>query len=145
MYSYCAILSRNKQKALEWSYWKTQKNKLNNIKIVYVPGVFEIPIVIANLIKKFDGFIALGCVIKGQTPHFKFLCSSTFYALANLSIQTKKPIGNGILTCNNKKQALKRSDPKKNNKGSDAAKALVSVIKIIKKWQIINCLKTLEF
>ena len=112
---------------------KLKKNKLNNIKIVYVPGVFEIPTIISNLANKFDGFIALGCVVKGKTPHFEFLCNSTFNAIATLSTNNKIPIGNGILTCNNKKQAFVRSDIKKINKGADAAEALISVINIIKK------------
>ena len=106
---------------------KLKQNKLNDVKIVYVPGVFEIPTVIANLVNKFDGFIALGCVIKGKTPHFDFLCNSTFNAIANLSVNNKAPIGNGILTCKNKNQALIRSDVKKVNKGADAAEALISL------------------
>ncbi len=112
---------------------KLKQNKLNDVKIVYVPGVFEIPTVIANLVNKFDGFIALGCVIKGKTPHFDFLCNSTFNAIANLSVNNKAPIGNGILTCKNKNQALIRSDVKKVNKGADAAEALISLFNIIKK------------
>jgi len=110
-----------------------KRNKLSDIKIVYVPGVFEIPTVIANLVDKYDGFVALGCVVKGKTPHFDFLCNSTFNAIANLSVNKKIPIGNAILTCNNKNQALIRSDIKKINKGADAAKALISIFNIIKK------------
>ena len=58
----------------------------------------------------------LGCVIKGQTPHFHYLCTSVINALTNLSVEFKKPIGNGILTCNNKKQAIVRADPKIKNR-----------------------------
>ena len=120
-----------------------KRNKLSDIKIVYVPGVFEIPTVIANLVDKYDGFVALGCVVKGKTPHFDFLCNSTFNAIANLSVNKKIPIGNAILTCNNKNQALIRSDIKKINKGADAAKALISIFNIIKKWKTKIYLKTL--
>ena len=111
---------------------KLKKNKISNFKIISVPGTFEIPVVISNLMYKYDAFIALGCIIKGQTSHFHYLCSAVINALTNLSIKSKKPIGNGILTCDNKKQAIKRADPNKNDKGGDAAEAAISVFNIIK-------------
>ena len=110
---------------------KLRKNKISNFKIITVPGTFEIPVVVSNLINKYDAFIVLGCVIKGETPHFHYLCSSVINALTNLSVQSKKPVGNGILTCNNKKQAVKRADPNLKNKGGDAASAIISVLNII--------------
>ena len=112
---------------------KTAKNNLNNfsIKVIKVPGVFEIPITISKNIKKYDGFIALGCVIKGKTPHFDFISTATINAIMNLSIQYKKPIGNGIITCLNKKQALERADPTKKDKGGEAAKAVLAVLEIL--------------
>jgi 6,7-dimethyl-8-ribityllumazine synthase len=88
-----------------------------------VPGVFEIPVVIAKNIKKYDGFLALGCVIKGQTPHFDFISKATTDAIMNLSINSKKPIGNGVITCLNMKQAKVRK-----RKGSEAAEAVISVL-----------------
>ena len=97
-----------------------------------VPGVFEIPVTVAKNINKYDGFIALGCVIKGKTSHYHYLCSSVINSLTDLSIKFKKPIGNGILTCDNIKQAIQRADPNKKNKGGDAAEATISVLKIIK-------------
>jgi 6,7-dimethyl-8-ribityllumazine synthase len=112
---------------------KTLKhNNYNNCKVFDVPGAFEIPIVISSLIKKYDGFIALGCVIRGETSHYNHLCDSIFNSIMQLNIKYKKPIGNGILTCNNFNQALYRANKKKSDKGSDAAKALISVFKIIK-------------
>ncbi len=93
------------------------------IKIIKVPGVFEIPVTISKYIKKFDAFIALGCVIKGQTPHFDFICQSSTNAIMELSINSKKPIGNGILTCLNMIQAKARK-----KKGAEAAKAVLSVL-----------------
>ena len=111
---------------------KLKENKISNFQIITVPGTFEIPVVVSNLIDKYDAFVALGCVIKGQTSHFHYLCSSVINALTNLSIQSKKPIGNGILTCNNKKQAVQRADPSKKDKGGDAANAAISVFNIIK-------------
>ena len=101
---------------------KSIKNKLS-FKIIYVPGVFEIPITISKNIKNYDGFIALGCVIKGQTPHFEFISSSVTENILNMSVKNKKPIGNGIITCLNKKQAITRS-----KKGAEAANAMLSVL-----------------
>ena len=111
---------------------KLKKNKISNFKVITVPGTFEIPVVISNLINEYDAFVVLGCIIKGQTPHFHYLCSSVITALTNLSVHSKKPIGNGILTCNNKKQAVKRADPSKKDKGGDAVNAAISVFNIIK-------------
>ena len=71
------------------------------IKIIKVPGVFEIPVTISKYLKKFDAFIALGCVIKGKTPHFDFISQSSTNAIMDLAVNSKKPIGNGILTCLN--------------------------------------------
>ena len=110
---------------------KLKKNKIFNFQIITVPGTFEIPVVVSNLIDKYDAFIVLGCIIKGQTSHFHYLCSSVINALINLSIKSKKPIGNGILTCNNKKQADERANPNKKDKGGDAANAAISVFNII--------------
>ena len=100
----------------------------SKFKKIVVPGVFEIPVIIARNIKKYDAFIALGCVIKGKTPHFKIISKSVINAIMNLSVYYKKPIGNGIITCFNKKQAIERSSSKK-NKGREAAKAVLSVLK----------------
>ena len=106
-------------------------NKKTNLKIIKVPGVFEIPVIISKNIKKFDGFVALGCVIKGQTPHFNLICSSTFNAILSLSTSFNKPIGNGIITALNISQARQRSKRLKNkkpNKGSEAANAVISIL-----------------
>tara|TARA_B100000029_G_scaffold512466_1_gene609177 strand:+ start:2817 stop:3230 length:414 start_codon:yes stop_codon:yes gene_type:complete len=110
---------------------KLKKHKIYNYKVIEVSGTYEIPVVISVYAHKFDAFIALGCVIKGKTPHFEFLCNSVFSTLQNLSIKLKKPISNAILTCNNKKQALERADPLKKNKGGDAAEAVISVLNSI--------------
>ena len=93
------------------------------LEIKEVPGAFEIPVVIAKNIKKYDGFLALGCVIKGQTPHFDFISQATTDAIMKLSINSKKPIGNGVITCLNMKQAIDRK-----RKGSEAAEAVISVL-----------------
>ena len=93
------------------------------VKIIKVPGVFEIPVTISKNIKKYDAFIALGCVIKGETPHFDFISSASTQAIMNISVEFKKPIGNGIITCLNMKQAKARG-----KKGKEAAKAVISVL-----------------
>ena len=107
------------------SLLKSAKNDLSNfsLKVVRVPGVFEIPITISKNIKKYDGFVALGCVIKGQTPHFDFISSASTKAIMDISVNNKKPIGNGIITCLNMKQAKARG-----KKGKEAAKAVISVL-----------------
>ena len=105
------------------------KSALNNIpkssrvKIIKVPGVFEIPITISKNIKKFDAFLALGCVIKGETPHFDFISQASTNAIMELSIVKKKPIGNGIITCLSMKQARARK-----KKGAEAAIAAISIL-----------------
>ena len=96
---------------------------------IYATGTFEIPYIISKNINKYDAFIALGCVIKGKTPHFDYICSSTIDALMRLSIENKKPIGNGILTCLNKKQAIERANKSKKNKGKEAAAAAIELLK----------------
>jgi 6,7-dimethyl-8-ribityllumazine synthase len=93
------------------------------INIIKVPGVFEIPVTISKNINKYDGFIALGCVIKGKTPHFDFISHSSTDAIMRLSINYKKPIGNGIITCLNMRQAMARK-----KKGREAAQAVISVL-----------------
>ena len=111
---------------------KTLLKKNFKISMIDVPGVYEIPIALRRNIKKFDGFIALGCVIKGQTPHFDLICSSTFNAILNISINFNKPIGNGIITAFNMNQARQRckiSQNSKSNKGSEAANAVMSILK----------------
>ena len=108
---------------------KTNKIKFYEIR---VPGVFEIPVTIAKNIKKYDGFVALGCVIKGETPHFDFISKTTFEALMFLSINNKKPIGNGIITSLNMDQAIVRSGFNGDNskgKGKEATKAVISILK----------------
>ena len=98
-------------------------NKKTSLEVIKVPGVFEIPIIISKNIKKFDGFIAIGCVIKGKTAHFDLISKSVIDAIMNISIYNKKPVGNCILTCFNYKQALARK-----NKGKEAALALNSIL-----------------
>ena len=122
------IIQANYYKDISTALLKSAKNELKNfakINIISVPGVFEIPVVISKNLKKYDGFVALGCVIKGQTPHFDFISKSTTDAIMNISVQSKKPVGNGIITCLNKKQALARG-----KKGREAANAVKTILSL---------------
>ena len=109
-----------------------KKNKIKS-KIIDVPGVFEIPITLRKYIKKFDGFIVLGCIIKGETPHFDLISKSTFNSILKISVNFNKPVTNGIITCLNMKQAIQRSliskKTQKKNKGQEAANAIVVLFK----------------
>tara|TARA_B110000444_G_C18789255_1_gene571621 strand:+ start:811 stop:1236 length:426 start_codon:yes stop_codon:yes gene_type:complete len=129
------IVNSNYYKDISTNLTHNANKKLSvskfSISKIDVPGIFEIPIAIRKNIKSFDGFIALGCVIKGQTPHFDLICSSTFNSILKLSIDYNKPIGNGIVTAFNMKQAIERSNKqnsKKPNKGSEAARAVISIL-----------------
>ena len=100
----------------------TQKSWIQAF-IIDVPGAFEIPVTIEKNIKQFDGIIALGCIIKGETNNFDLISKSITDALMQLSLKHKKPIGNGIITCFNNKQAYARKD-----KGREAAVAVQAVL-----------------
>ena len=120
------IVNANYYKEISSGLLKSATNLLpknSKVKVINVPGVFEIPVTISRNLKKFDGFIALGCVIKGQTPHFDFISQASTQAIMKLSIDSKKPIGNGIITCLNMKQAIARK-----KKGAEAANAILSVL-----------------
>ena len=107
-------LLRSAQSKLQGTY---------SISVIKVPGVFEIPVTISKNIKKFDAFLALGCVIKGQTPHFDFISTASTNAIMQLSINSNKPVGNGILTCLSMRQAKARV-----KKGIEASSAIIAVL-----------------
>ena len=120
------IVVANYYKDIAKGLLKSAKDKLPNlsvIKIINVPGVFEIPVTISKNIRKYDAFLALGCVIKGQTPHFDFISQASTNAIMELAIENRKPIGNGIITCLNMKQAIARK-----KKGREAAEAVISIL-----------------
>ena len=122
------IIQANYYKVISTALLKSAKNELKNfakINVISVPGVFEIPVVISKNLKKYDGFVALGCVIKGQTPHFDFISKSTTDAIMNISVESKKPVGNGIITCLNKNQAIARG-----KKGREAANAVKTILSL---------------
>ena len=104
--------------------------KVNKIDydISYSPGCFEIPFIISKNIKKYKGFIALGCIIRGETYHFNLIANECARKIIDISNSNLKPIGFGILACNNSKQAKIRSDIKKQNKGKEAANACIKLL-----------------
>ena len=120
------IVNANYYKDISVELLKSAINSLPKnlkVKIINVTGVFEIPVTISRNLKKFDAFIALGCVIKGQTPHFDFISQASTNAIMKISIDSKKPVGNGIITCLNMKQAIMRK-----KKGAEAVRAILSVL-----------------
>ncbi len=96
--------------------------KLNH-DLVEVPGAFEIPVTISRLAKKYDGFIAIGCIIKGETANFDLISNAITNGIMEIAIKEKKPIGNAILTCFDKNQAKERFE-----KGKEAANAVIVVL-----------------
>ncbi|MDA8676894.1 6,7-dimethyl-8-ribityllumazine synthase [Candidatus Pelagibacter bacterium] len=134
------IINSNYYKKISKNLLINAKKKLllakYSIKSIDVPGVFEVPIAIRRNITKFDAFVVLGCVIKGETPHFDFICSSTFNTILKLSTDFNKPISNGVITALNMNQAINRSiksSLKKPNKGAEAANAIIAILKNVPK------------
>ena len=123
---YDDVVNHMYQRALDVLIYHDGKRR-DKVKIKYetidVAGAFEIPVTISKNIKKYDGFIALGCVIKGETPHFDFISKAAIDGIMKISIENKKPIGNGIITCLNMRQAIARK-----KKGIEAAQAVISVL-----------------
>ncbi len=102
-----------------------KSNKVKSISKISVPGAFEIPFAISKLIKKYDGFVAIGCILKGETANFDLICNAITNGIMQISIKDKKPIGNAILTCFNREQASQRL-----NKGEEAADAVLKALLI---------------
>ncbi|MEA2857002.1 MAG: 6,7-dimethyl-8-ribityllumazine synthase [Methylobacteriaceae bacterium] len=105
--------------------------------VISVPGALEIPSAMAisldaaaKTARPFDGVVALGCIIRGETYHFEIVAGESARALMDLSVQRKFPMGNGILTVENEAQALVRADPRQLDKGGDAARAALALIRL---------------
>jgi len=108
----------------------TEELKIKNIEfdVIYAPGCFEVPFFISKNIKKYKGFIALGCLIRGETYHFNLIANECARKIIDISNNSLKPIGFGILTCENLNQAINRSDIRKKNKGREAANACIKLL-----------------
>jgi len=106
------------------------------VETIEVPGALELPgvITMAADSSRYDGFIALGCVIRGETSHYDYVCGESARGLMWLTVDRRLAIGNGILTVENEDQALARADRKRKNKGADAANACLEMIKLRRKF-----------
>jgi 6,7-dimethyl-8-ribityllumazine synthase len=118
------------EKLLEGARKVLEENNFN-YEVYFVNGSFEIPIMIKLLSKKktFDGFIAIGCIIKGETEHYKYIAKAVSYGIMKLSLELEIPITFSILTVDNLEQALNRAGGKFGNKGEESAKALIKILK----------------
>jgi len=105
-----------------------------NVRTVWVPGAFEIPLVLRKLAKgkRFDALIALGAVIRGETPHFDYVCQGAAYGVMKVSVEEQVPVAFGILTTNNIRQALDRTGGRHGNKGSEAALVAIEMARLMK-------------
>ncbi|RME03946.1 MAG: 6,7-dimethyl-8-ribityllumazine synthase [Planctomycetota bacterium] len=108
-----------------------------NIKVIWVPGAFEIPVAAKKVLQHHpcDAIIALGCVIKGETPHFHYICSALTQGLSRLALETTTPILFGVLTTNTSAEAIERAGLKSGNKGSEAALAALEMTNL---WDVIS-------
>ena len=126
------IVSSNYYKNISENLLKgaSEELKKNNFEfdVLTAPGCFEIPFLISKNINEYDGFIALGCVIKGETYHFNLISNECARKIMDISNNYLKPIGFGVLTCENIKQAIERSDITKKNKGKEAANACIKLL-----------------
>ena len=113
--------------------------KKNNCEyeVITVPGAFEVPATIsfASKTNKYDGYVALGCVIRGETTHYDYVCSESARGLNDLAIKNNLAIGYGIITVENETQAIARADIKQKNKGGFASMTCLKMIEIKKKFE----------
>ncbi|MCH9648060.1 MAG: 6,7-dimethyl-8-ribityllumazine synthase [Deltaproteobacteria bacterium] len=105
------------------------------IEIVRVPGAWELPLALDELARsgKFDLLVALGAVVRGETPHFDYVCGETSSGIARVSLQNRLPIGFGLLTCENSEQGRQRSGGKAGNKGWEAAAAALEMADLLQR------------
>lgn len=105
------------------------------ITVAYCPGAYEIPLIAKTLLEtgRYDGVICLGAVIRGDTPHFEFVCNAVNYGVSKLNLSHGKPITFGVLTTNNVEQALERTNPETGNKGEEAAVAILDMLSVMAK------------
>lgn len=107
----------------------------DSIAIYRVPGAFEIPTLAAKLIGTSDAVIALGCLVKGDTPHFDFISAQVTTELSRVAVDAKLPVAFGVITCNTYEQAVERSTKGKSNKGWEAALAAIEMANL---WRVLR-------
>ena len=125
----CAVISTYNEDITKELYNSAKKefdkSGIKKVDVFKVPGAFEIPVMISKLSKKYDGFIAIGCIIKGQTANFDLISSAITNGIMQISVAQKKPIGNSIITLFNRDQSTQRFD-----RGKEAARAVLEILKI---------------
>lgn len=107
-------------------------------EIIPVPGTFEVPAAIAmaaRMVGRFDGFVALGCVIRGETTHYDHICAETARSLQDLMVRDGLALGFGVLTCENEAQALVRASPEGRDQGGRAVRACLALVELRRRFQ----------
>ena len=107
----------------------------DSVSVYRVPGAFEIPTLARMIVSDFDALIALGCVLRGETPHFEFIATQVTNELSRVSSDAQKPIAFGVITCDTRQQAVDRSSPGAGNKGWEAALAAIEMANL---WRVIR-------
>jgi 6,7-dimethyl-8-ribityllumazine synthase len=109
--------------------------KDDDVTVVWVPGSFEMPLIVKKMVQKknYDAVIAIGALIRGQTPHFEYLSRSVTEALSKIALESETPIAFGIVTAENLEQAIERAGAKAGNKGADAASAALEMVTLLEK------------
>jgi len=108
--------------------------RVTDFTVIRVPGAFELPLAAQACAKKFDAVVALGVVIRGGTPHFEYVCRAATDGLAQVSLASQVPIGFGLLTCDDEKQALDRAGlpDSGEDKGAEAAEAALAMVHVLR-------------
>jgi 6,7-dimethyl-8-ribityllumazine synthase len=108
----------------------------HKVTVIRVPGAFEIPLAVLRAAKsrRYDAIVAIGCVIRGETPHFEYISQQACHGITQASLETGTPVGFGVLTVNTDEQAMARSEPGKTNKGFEAAMAAVEMANLLKQF-----------
>lgn len=110
-----------------------KRNQVNNYKVVHIPGAFELPLAAKKMAQtgKYDAIVCLGCVIRGGTPHFDYVCSETARGVGEVALTELLPVGFGLLTTDDLQQAIDRSSDNQENKGVEAVAAVLEMLTVL--------------
>ncbi len=110
-----------------------KRNQVNNYKVVHIPGAFELPLAAKKMAQtgKYDAIVCLGCVIRGGTPHFDYVCSETARGVGEVALTELLPVGFGLLTTDDLQQAIDRSSDNEENKGVEAVAAVLEMLTVL--------------
>jgi 6,7-dimethyl-8-ribityllumazine synthase len=116
------------------------RHKIHLVEDFYVPGAFELPLAAQRAAKtgRFQGIITLGCVIRGDTPHFDYVCAETTRGIGEVSLNHDIPVAFGLLTTDNIQQALDRAGDNKENKGEEAALTVLEMLELFKSMRVVK-------